>query len=418
MAFYLKSERPADGVVYWHLWDEGGCTVDAAFDHLLELVDHKGDRPSTVEGRAYALKKWYSFLQTEKTTDIDATDDTLLKFRKSLMSRSAPNRSDDEQAHKRSVNKDLRRIYKFYVWLQTQEHYSKGKRIIGTHGCQITSTLVQSQLPAIKRTSRSDYPKIFHDAGEHSRHRSSHVLDEGDRSALHEYFHAHCSEEIALRNCLIFDLAWEVGLRRASILSLTISDFDSARSTTAADFISVCPRRQKFGYSNRFPVPIHLAARIVRYIDGERAELIAATGSDAREVFLSSADGGPLSGKGVTVDFYRAARSVGLPRRSGLHCGRHSFAHSFVRKELAARRELGLDTSADSVALALAEALGHESINSQIAYLSNLGSLMRQSEVFRSAMHNAKLANENAELRAALYYEKRQRTSAQQTQGC
>jgi hypothetical protein len=33
-------------------------------------------------------------------------------------------------------------------------------------------------------------------------------------------------------------------------------------------------------------------------------------------------------------------------------------------------------------------------------------------------MHNAKLANENAELRAALYYEKRQRTSAQQTQGC
>lgn len=395
----LLSEREADGDIYWHIFDREGKTIQPAFDYLIESVQRQL-KPQSVENRAYALKAWYRYLAKNAVRDVEAGDEVLVEFRDDTFRRPAQNSGADDQARKRSINTTLRYIYQYYVWLQGQPAYRGGRKLIGERNAQITSTLLFGDGSSRSR-SRSDYPATYRNVGEGSRHRVSYVPTERDRALIHAYFHAYRSPDIALRDTLLYDLVWEVGWRRGSILSLNTTDFERARSDASSDTISVRPRVQKFGYSKWFEVPMYLAHRIVDYIDTERAAIIKATGSRAQEVFLSSTTGRPLSAKGVTTNFSLASNAVGLPPRSGLHGGRRGFTNNFLEREIAARLQLGQDTSTEALSFSLAQALGHESVDSQAAYIDHARSIVREAPAFRCAVANARLANENAILRAA-----------------
>jgi hypothetical protein len=63
-----------------------------------------------------------------------------------------------------------------------------------------------------------------------------------------------------------------------------------------------------------------------------------------------------------------------------------------------ARLELGLDTGSETIALSVAQALGHESLGSQAAYVRDAQRRLRGTATYRDKEEHARLADENARL--------------------
>ena len=389
------------GLIFWHLSDERAGTIMAFLDFIIDCVDVQSLSAKTVEGRAYSLKKWYQFLSSAQINALDADDEALIKFRDHLVKRQPVNSSGDLQARRRTINLDLRNIYAYYAWLQKQKAYCQGRRLIGTEACQITSSLSAVRTPSSFRSDRDRYPVTFRNAGERSKHRLGFVPREEHRAALTEYFYETYPLGLAKRNCLMFELAWSVGWRRGSIMSLTIDQFsqqvifDGANSTN----LLVRPLAQKFGYSNLFPVERNLAIRILTYVEQERAEIVRRTKSSSSAVFLNERCGQPLTLGAVSGIFGKARLTLGWPAGAGLHGWRRGFANAYIEREIDARIELGLDTGGESIAMSLAIALGQESLTSQAAYVRDAQRRIRGTATFRDKGEHARLADENALLR-------------------
>ncbi|MFM0089276.1 hypothetical protein PQR46_20440 [Paraburkholderia sediminicola] len=394
----LRQDIVTDGCAFWHLSDERGRTVMPFLDYMIECIDVASLNPRTVESRAYALKKWYQFLADEQIDALDVNDHVLRKFRAHLMARQAANSSGDEQARRRTVNLDLRNIYSYYAWLQKHEEYGHGRRLLGPSASQITSSLVAERADGIAQAKHRRYPLTFRNAGERSKHRLGFVPREEHRGALIEYFYETQSPSLAKRNCLIFEMAWRVGWRRGSILSLTTEQFSRELTLAATESIAVKPRSQKFGYSNCFHVDISLASRILDYIEHERHELVSQTGSRSVEIFLNEKTGTPLSPRTVSCLFGDARKALGWPAGAGIHGWRRGFVNAYIEREMDARLELGLDTSGDTIAMSVAVALGQESLSSQAAYIRDAQRRIRGAATFRDKEEHARLADENAAL--------------------
>lgn len=166
--------------------------------------------------------------------------------------------------------------------------------------------------------------------------------------------------------------------------------------------IHVRPSSQKFGYSNSFPVERGLATRILSYIEHERQEIVSRTKSRAPEIFLSHRSGKPLTAGAVSGIFNSARHALGWPAGAGLHAWRRGFANAYIEREIDARIELGLDTGGETIAMSLATALGQESMASQAAYIRDAQRRIRGSSTFRDKAEHARLADENAMLRAQI----------------
>lgn len=398
MEIKLLKDIAADGTQFWHLSDAKGRTVMPFLDYVIESIDAEQAATKTVEARAYGLKKWFQFLSDNEVDLLDVDDSTIVNFRGFLEQRVSINGTKDVNTRRRSINNDIRIVYGFYAWLQEKPRLTDGRALLGEQFCQITSSLLSPD----KSQTRSRYPAVFRRVGENSKHRSSFIPKEKERTDLMEYFFAVQDHKIAARNCLIFDIAWIRGWRRASILSLNIQQFSHEAVNTNREFIMVQPAVQKLGYSKSFSVPIALALKIRQYIECERQEIVHDTGSVSSTLFLNSDSGEPLNKEYVSVMFSEARKALGWPRGAGLHSWRRGFANEFLETGLAARIELGLDTSCDSLALDLANELGHESKEAQQAYIREIRRLMLNTNSFQSKLENQKLADENAALRLTI----------------
>lgn len=400
----LQRDVKQDGQIIWHLSDNKMRTIFPFLDYVIQCSETKLYAPKTIEGIAYSLKKWYQYLSDSKVDALDADDKLLEKFRSHLLDRETVNRCGDQQARKRTANVDIKNVYGYYAWLQVDYFFGQNKRLLGTRFCQITSSLAEQNIDRASRAARRRYPLLFKNAGENSKHRFGWVPVEEHRALLTDYFYDTYPVDLAKRNCLIFDLAWSVGWRRASILSLTVDQFSDALVLTSDDVcdIQITPPSQKFGYSNSFTLERNLATRVLHYIEHERAEIVSRTGSSSSAVFLSKSTGKPITQGSVSLIFNKARISLGWPRGASLHGWRRGFANKFLEREIDARVELGLDTGGESVGMALANALGQESLKSQGAYLRNIQSRLRASATFRDKAENMRLSDENASLRAEI----------------
>lgn len=388
---------PADmDRVYWHIWNAKGETIWPFLDYVIHCVDVLQLKVKTVESRAYSLLKWYQYLDSQGVDMWFVCDGTIAEFRDMMLKRVAVNSSEDLQARRRTINLDLRTIYGYYAWLQKDPAYGAGRKLLGPSLHQITSTLNTEIDPKLQ--GRRRHPLIFRRAGEHSKHRLGFVPKEPQRAALTELFYDKYSARVAKRNCMIFELAWEVGWRRGSLLSLKAADFEPARKSPGED-IMVAPASQKFGYSNSFLVPARLAARILDFIDNHRLVGVANSVNAADELFLNFGTGVPLAPGTVSNIFSRSAAALGWPRGSGIHAWRRGFTNAYIERELDARIELGLDTGGEALSMSIANALGQESLDSQGAYVRDAQRRLRGTATYRDKEEMARLADENARLR-------------------
>jgi integrase len=371
-------------------------------DFMIDSVDVQMLKPKTVEGRAFSLKKWYQFLSDSGVDALDADDEMLVKFREHLFERTAPNRSGDAQARRRTINIDLRNVYTYYAWLQKNDANCQAKRLLGIEASQITSSLLAERSAGVSRSDRQRYPATYRNAGERSKHRLGFVPREEHRAQLTDYFYDAHPANLAKRNCLIFELAWSVGWRRGSILSLTIEQFprEIVLDGDGSSELSICPPSQKFGYSNSFPLERSLALRVLHYIEHERKEIVCRTESKSSQIFLSERSGRPLTAGAVSGIFNTARHAMGWPQGAGLHGWRRGFANTYIEREIDARIELGLDTGGEAIAMSLATALGQESLASQGAYVRDAQRRIRGTATFKDKAEQARLSDENAALRA------------------
>lgn len=400
----LQRDVTHGGIIFWRLSDEHLRTIMPFLDFMIDCIDVQSLRPKTVEGRAYSLKKWYQFLSDIGVDALDADNEVLMKFRDHLFERVAVNSSGDAQAKRRTINVDLRNVYTYYAWLQKNEANGQGRRLLGIDACRITSSLLAERTASASRSDRQRYPITFRNAGERSKHRLGFVPREEHRAALTEYFYDTHSLALAKRNCLIFELAWSVGWRRGSIMSLTIEQFsrETVLGGDGSSDISICPPSQKFGYSNSFPVERGLAIRVMHYIEQERLEICRRTKSESSRIFLSERSGTPLTDGAVSAIFNTARHALGWPVGAGLHGWRRGFANTYIEREIDARIELGLDTGGEAIAMSLATALGQENLSSQGAYVRDAQRRIRGTATFRDKVEHARLSDENALLRAEI----------------
>ena len=400
----LQRDIAHGNTIFWRLTDENLRTVVPFLDFIIDCVDVQFLRPKTVEARAYSLKKWYQFLSIIQVDAFDADDDVLANFRNHLLEREAVNRSNDAQARRRTINVDLRNVYAYYAWLQKNNENCREKRLLGIEACQITSSLLVERTAGVPKSDRHRYPATFRNAGERSKHRLGFVPREEHRAQLTEYFYDTYSLALSKRICLIFELAWSVGWRRGSILSLTVEQFsrEIVLGEGGLNYLSICPPSQKFGYSNSFPIERSLALRVLHYIEHERKEIVQRTQSMSRQIFLSERSGSSLTAGAVSGIFTKARRALGWPIGAGLHGWRRGFANAYIEREIDARIELGLDTGGEAIAMSVATALGQESLGSQAAYLRDAQRRIRGSVTFRDKVEHARLSDENAALRAEI----------------
>lgn len=402
----LQRDVAHTGATFWRLTDGNLRTILPFLDFIIDCIDVQSLRPKTVEGRAYSLKKWYQFLSDISVDALDANDEILIKFRGHLIERVAVNCSGDAQARRRTINADLRNIYAYYAWLQKHDADCQGKRLLGIDACQITSSLLAQRTMEVSRSDRQRYPVTFRNAGERSKHRLGFVPREEHRARLTEYFYDTHTLSLSTRNCLIFELAWSVGWRRGSILSLMVEQFSRkiVLDRDESNYISICPPSQKFGYSNSFPVEHGLAQRVLDYIEHERHEIVRRTHSTSCDIFLNERTGVPLTAGAVSSIFNKARHALGWPVGAGLHGWRRGFANAYIEREIDARIELGLDTGGESIAMSLAIALGQESLASQGAYLRDAQRRIRGAATFRDKVEHMRLSDENATLRAEIAF--------------
>lgn len=400
----LQRDVDHSGTVFWGLTDEKLRTVLPFLDFMIYCIDVKMFAPKTVEGRAYSLKMWYQFLSNNHIDALEADDGVLVKFRDQLFERVAANRSGNEQARRRTVNADLRNVYIYCAWLQKNHPDCQRRRLIGLSACQITSSLMEDRSARGAGMDRQRYPLTFRNAGERSKHRLGWVPGEEHRAQLTEYFYDAHPPHLAARNCLIFELAWSVGWRRGSILSLTTDEFaeEVIMGGDGISDISIRPPEQKFGYSNSFPVERSLGLRVLHYIKHERAEIVSRTNSKSSKIFLNVYTGTPLTVGAVSGIFNTARHALGWPAGAGLHGWRRGYTNKYIEREIDARIELGLDTGGETIAMSVATALGHECIDSQAAYVRDAQRRIRGSATYRDKVEHARLSDENAALRAEI----------------
>ena len=184
------------------------------------------------------------------------------------------------------------------------------------------------------------------------------------------------SPYIAQRDLLFLDIAANAGFRRGSIHSLSVDQFDrDALEETEGLTAKLKPAAQKFGYDIDYDVGTMLMLRVVDFIEGVRAELLADLGVSERKaemrVFLSAKTGRQMTDRAMTQRISRAMRAVGCAKGQAIHVFRGLYANEQVDDEIVYRLETGLDTSTESIASAVAPMLGQKSAKSLFTYIAS-----------------------------------------------
>jgi len=388
---YFVVYSPENDVLIWPLIDYAIFLSDALF------LDEKSVEKSIRNISSFVAYLWREY-KDQSSRKFPAPQFLIEQSYDSILERYRDNElrivmgkrnsSKSEMLAKGTVNAKLVDTYYFLAWYQ---HTIGCEGLIGSRGCRVTSELkhLTSRLVRDRRagtsTSRVMFPKLFKRTGRRSTRRHGYAATDSDVAKLFDYLRINFTTFTAVRNSLILTIAEEMGWRCETIVSLQCSLFAEERlEQMSADGLICVPDAQKFGYQNQFKLPPELVMKIYHFINDARRSYLEEMGwDDARtenKIFISAKDGRPLQPNSVSAIFGKAMKRIGAPRRSGIHSMRHRFAKKEVGDETLARAALGLDTSARSVATAVALKTGHANPDSLINYVNETQSeLARQS---------------------------------------
>lgn len=373
----------------------------------LRVQAHK----SEINNASIALKYLAEFMRAHRLEWDQVDDGHLDQFRTWYLEKiEQGSQTRNDLSRKRTVNIRLREIYNFYHW--AQEDACLVDNYIGWE----LHSKIRSKLPAYIKDGRSAlprfnkgsflYPKLFTSVGS-----SADVIDytasDRDKEKLKDFFETQGDSDYSpCRNILIMEIATAVGWRQGSINSLLIDAFSDKRIEDCdADFLTVQPPEQKYGYQFEFEVPLALVLRVNRHIKIDRANFLASKSlkenTAKHHLFVSSTTGKPLAVSTITEIFSRAFTSIGAPQGSGIHSFRRSFTTNEIRFQIDSRKRKNLSTAPEDVMLPVQRALGHKSPLSQQSYADASQSLTRGTV-------ERELRDENLQLRADLAEKERE----------
>lgn len=355
-----------------------GCIAHEISDYGLYLRFSRDNSILTIRQGLYALIEFCEYIERVRTTMNRVSDSTIGAFRDESFSKvraAKSHRGGIEQA-KITVNRKLERIYAWLVWQQ-----ETGKVPVGTIGyrCLVEAVVCAESTGKTKgrwRSGTRKYPLLFKVQDRNAKHNApgSVVTDEHMSEVLANVTSTE-DPYLAQRNSLFIDIAESAGLRRASICSLTVSQFDLTSIRPDQGEFLVRPSKQKFGYAKTFGIELSLAFRVREFIDNYLRPWISDR-KISREIhqdalFLSSKTGKPILERSMSQVVSWAFRKSGFEKGVGAHALRGKFASTYADEELAERRRLGLDTSNRSISAAVALKLGHNDPEQFYRYASS-----------------------------------------------
>jgi hypothetical protein len=386
-----------------------GNSIDHdATDFALALTDDLGWSMLTAGQEMENLMAFLRYLDSEGVSVFSVTDHVLRDFRDAelINVQSNPRSSGALRKAKSTVNQKLRTAYRWLLWLRMTARVEEC--LIGSSGCQVAC---EGSWPPRRSSvkSTSAYPLLFRRLGTNNQHRTGFVPDMSMVDQMSEAL-MKTNDYIGRRNALLVDIAATVGLRRASINSLTIDQFDAEEiDRTQKDTIRIKPLAQKFGYENDFNFPVWLALNIRDFVEGPRAKLIfdlrISESITKRRIFLSARDGKPMTERALTQQVSRAAKAIGAPKGASIHTLRAYFLNAWIDEEIDRRIGLGLDTSTASIAASAAIVMGHKSPTSIFPYVARAQSLRGVTAVSKQRQEVEQLRKRVAELEQMLQKE-------------
>ena len=335
-----------------------------------------GDAKTVVQTMGHLVRFW-TYLQPK--ADLHSLSDRKLRdfFEAEQISITKNPRSrGSETAINNTLNQKVSAVLAWIFWMQWSGRCASGT--IGSAGCSITasaflrrnSTVSQDWIPGClirsphyrpNASSSGFLPAVSRDVYERL------------RQQIHE---TSTSAFLAWRDLLFVDIAAEAGFRRGSICSLTVDQIERLDVRSATDLtLPLKPSAQKFGYGFEFEVSTIVLNRVLDFIEGPRRDLVDRLAVSAAEtegkIFLSEKTGRPLTDRAMTQRISRAMRAIGCRKGQAIHVLRGLYANELVDEEIEDRIALGLDTSTDGIAHAVAPQLGQKNAGSLFTYIAN-----------------------------------------------
>ncbi len=344
-------------------------------DYSIWLVDAHRRDAKTIGQQVGHIARFWVYLRERGNSLISVSDEFLRKYmdRELIRVRSNSRSRGSERAAKSTVNQKLSAILNWLLWLQSTGRCHD--RMIGPRGCRVTASPGKRVRELIHWAPGQGISSalFFRDAGtsgsipQASREMYEGTLAELERMTGWNY--------IAERDKIFLDVATTAGFRRGSICSLTVDQFDAQRirRTTAAT-MALKPAAQKFKYEDEYQVDTLLMLRVLDFIEGPRASLLAELGLERSaianngHVFLSATTGQAMSDRAMTARISRAMRNAGARKGMAIHAHRGLFAAEATQLVMEQRLQLGMDTSVESVAFQVAPMMGHKNPQSQFRY--------------------------------------------------
>lgn len=355
--------------------------VDDVVQYAHELIKSLKMARISIHQEIGHLRVFLGYMSARRSRIELISDKFLEDFRDYILGKLPNSLSEDvaiADKARRTVNAKLVRVYDWLKWLDEKNRIPNG--IIGPIGCRIYSCLAGSSVSKSSKKNAdfkySDlYPLLLKIYTAKSKHKVPKFIPSEDTlDALHQYFFdsSQCLH-IKHRNSLLVDVASYTGFRRNSIQSLTISQFiGSEFEYSDRETVRLRPVRQKFNYGDYYEIPIELHQNVCNFIRDHRAEVlkIRGVGESKTEgaVFISDRTCTPLDDRSITAIVSKALRACGAPKGFSIHSFRSKYLVAATAAEYEDRKELGLDTSAETVMRSVSVKVGHKNPNSVRPY--------------------------------------------------
>ncbi|MFI8619250.1 hypothetical protein ACIGHN_27535 [Acidovorax sp. NPDC077693] len=351
--------------------------VSDVSDYADELVLKLSMARASIHQEIGHLRVFVGYLSSRGLGVNDCSNKLIADFRDFFFSKIPSGTSANVVTADRAritINAKLVRIYDWLKWLQ--ENGRAAENLIGAKGCRVESHLFGSSLSYLsprnsELRSFDRYPLLLDVRTRNKRGGfPKYVPTEDTVDALHEYFlESDKSLHIKYRNILMIDIAAYTGFRRGSIQSLEIDQFiGKSFEITDRDTVLLRPARQKRSYGDYFEIPIDLHQNVTGFIKNHRAQhLIRKNVPESRTkgaVFISERSCQPLDDRSITAIVSEALRACGAPKGVAIHSFRAKFLIKSTELEYEDRKNLGLDTSSESVSRSVATKAGHRSTRS------------------------------------------------------
>lgn len=340
-----------------------GAVVDEITSFALHQLDLQQLALGTVHAQVLSVAAFWAYCTSKGRVPVSANDAMLREFRDAELVRVLSNKASkhDDAISRGTVNQKLLCVYRWFLWLRETKRIPA--HAVGPRGTQIDCPI--DVISQNNRRSMRAYRALFRMSATRDRGIRKHLLsDKGCDDILDAIMSSRESLYVRQRNALLYDIGLETGLRRGSINSFEVDQFDRSLVDSASEStVLIKPRRQKFGRGLTYEISVSLLLRICDFIDGPRQQLVDDKRPirEPRRLFLSARDCAPLEDRSITAIFSKLMRSVGAQKGTSFHALRTRFINVQINRELKERLALGLDTSVASVASSVAIRVGHRS---------------------------------------------------------